>query len=173
MGYTARLSSLRRPPSGPADLAGGRRMVKAPRNDPGMAGTNVWIFGSPARNRRQASRTALRPRGRGACPNRWASSHRPAFACIQDSLAFGAFLAAAGRGVGRDLTIPGGQNFPGSEHAAPPLSTFSTEDSRVADLLSQVMIRHLDQGGQRSAAGFERREIKPTPLLRQSHLFPT
>jgi DNA-binding LacI/PurR family transcriptional regulator len=73
--------------------------------------------------------------------------------------------------VGRDLTIPGGQNFPGSEHTAPPLSTFSTEDSRVADLLSQVMIRHLDQGGQRSAAGFERREIEPTPLLRQSHLF--
>lgn len=102
-----------------------------------------------------------------------ARSHRPAFACIQDSLAFGVFraAAAAGRTVGTDLTIFGGQNFPGSEHTAPPLSTFSTEDDRVATLLSDVMVRHLDALGERPAAGFERHEIKPTPLLRQSHVF--
>lgn len=96
----------------------------------------------------------------------------PAFACIQDSLAFGVYraAAAAGKTVGRDLTVFGGQNFPGSEHTAPPLSTFSTEDSRIAELLSQVMLRHLDAGGVRPKGGFERHEIKPTPLLRQSHL---
>lgn len=101
------------------------------------------------------------------------SGAKPAFACIQDSLAFGVYraAAAAGRTIGGDLTVFGGQNFPGSEHTAPPLSTFSTEDSRVADLLSQVMIRHLDAGGARPTDGFERHEIKPTPLLRQSHLF--
>jgi LacI family transcriptional regulator len=98
---------------------------------------------------------------------------RPAFACIQDSLAFGVFRAAAeaGLAVGTDLTVFGGQNFPGSEHTAPPLSTFSTEDAHVADLLSQVMLRHLDAGGRRPRDGYERHEIKPTPLLRQSHLF--
>ncbi|MEM8789052.1 MAG: substrate-binding domain-containing protein, partial [Pseudomonadota bacterium] len=111
--------------------------------------------------------------GESAAARVLASGHRPAFACIQDSLAFGVFraAAAAGKGVGRELTIFGGQNFPGSEHTAPPLSTFSTEDDRVAELLSQVMLRHLEQGGRRPEAGFERHEIKPTPLLRQSHLF--
>jgi LacI family transcriptional regulator len=101
-----------------------------------------------------------------------ASTHLPAFACIQDSLAFGVFraAAAAGRVVGRDLTIFGGQNFPGSEHTAPPLSTFSTEDVRVAELLSQVMLRHLEVGGRCPPEGFERHEIRPEPLLRQSHL---
>ncbi|MDJ0684816.1 MAG: LacI family DNA-binding transcriptional regulator [Alphaproteobacteria bacterium] len=98
---------------------------------------------------------------------------RNAFACIQDSLAFGVFraAAAAGKTVGRDLAIFGGQNFPGSAHTAPPLSTFSTEDDRVAELLSQVMLRHLDQGGRRPDAGFERHDIKPRSLLRKSHLF--
>lgn len=101
-----------------------------------------------------------------------AGEQLPAFACIQDSLAFGVFraAAAAGKVVGRDLTVFGGQNFPGSEHAAPPLSTFSTEDSRIADLLSQVMLRHLEAGGGRPDLGFEHHEIRPTILLRQSHL---
>lgn len=92
----------------------------------------------------------------------------PAFACIQDSLAFGVFRAAtaAGAVVGRDLTVFGGQNFPGSEHTSPPLSTFSTEDRRIADLLSQVMLRRLAQ----SATGpFETHTVLPTVLLRQSH----
>lgn len=101
-----------------------------------------------------------------------ADGGRPAFACIQDSLAFGVFRGAAEAGlrVGRDLTIFGGQNFPGSEHTAPPLSTFSTEDAAVAELLSRVMLRHLEAGGRRPRDGYERHEIKPTPLLRQSHL---
>ena len=95
----------------------------------------------------------------------------PAIACIQDSLAFGVFRVATalGKTVGRDLTVFGGQNFPGSEHTAPPLSTFSTEDTRVAQLLSDVMIRHLDKGSRCTDGGFERHEIKPTPLFRKSH----
>ena len=99
------------------------------------------------------------------------SPARPAFACIQDSLAFGVFRAAAalGKVVGKDLTIIGGQNFPGSEHTAPPLSTFSTEDRHVAELLSQVMLRHVEGGGKRPIGGFERAVILPTALLRQSH----
>ena len=42
-----------------------------------------------------------------------ADGKRVAFACIQDSIAFGVFRAAAsaGRVVGRDLTVFGGQNF--------------------------------------------------------------
>ncbi|MFQ6549459.1 LacI family DNA-binding transcriptional regulator [Aestuariibius sp. 2305UL40-4] len=100
-----------------------------------------------------------------------ADGGRPAFACIQDSLAFGVFGAAAALdlAVGRDLTVFGGQNFPGSEYTAPPLSTFSTEDRRVADLLSQVMLRHLEANGARPLDGYEHHEIQPTPLLRQSH----
>ncbi len=100
---------------------------------------------------------------------------RQAFACIQDSLAFGVFRAAAKAGcrVGKDLTVFGGQNFPGAEHTAPPLSTFSTEDAQVADLLSGVMLRHLEAGGRRPKGGFERHEFKPMPILRQSHLFTT
>lgn len=110
--------------------------------------------------------------GKEAASRILAGNCRVAIACIQDSLAFGVFRAAAGAGriVGRDLTIFGGQNFPGSEHTAPPLSTFSTEDTHVAELLSQVMIRHLEAKGQKPPGGFERHEIKPMPLLRQSHL---
>ena len=96
------------------------------------------------------------------------SDRFPAFACIQDSLAFGVFRAAtaASAVVGRDLTIFGGQNFPGSEHTSPPLSTFSTEDRRIAVLLSEVMLRRLQQ----SADGpFETHTVLPTVLLRQSH----
>lgn len=102
-----------------------------------------------------------------------AAGGRPALACIQDSLAFGVLHAAAGAGraIGHDLTIFGGQNFPGSEHTAPPLSSFSTEDSEVAELLSRVMLRHLEAGGRPPRGGYERHEIRPTPLLRQSHLF--
>lgn len=102
-----------------------------------------------------------------------AQTRRPAFACIQDSLAFGVFRAASitGKVVGTDLVVFGGQNFPGSEHTAPPLSTFSTEDARVAELLSQVMLRHLDASGRRPAGGFEHHETKPEPLLRSSHRF--
>jgi LacI family transcriptional regulator len=111
--------------------------------------------------------------GEGKASEILESGDRPAFACIQDSLAFGVFRAAAeaGRTVGHDLTIFGGQNFPGSEHTAPPLSTFSTEDAEVAELLSRVMLRHLEAGGRAPRGGFERHEIKPTPLLRQSHRF--
>ncbi len=101
-----------------------------------------------------------------------AGRDRPAFACIQDSLAFGVYRAAAAAGliVGRDLTVFGGQNFPGSEHTAPPLSTFSTEDARVAHLLSQVVIRRLFRDSSETG-DFEHHEIRPTPLLRASHLW--
>lgn len=95
-----------------------------------------------------------------------------AFACIQDSLAFGVFRSAAkvGLTVGRALTVFGGQNFPGSEHTAPPLSTFSTEDRHVAELLSDVMLRHLERDGEPLTDGYEHHEIAPKPLLRRSHL---
>lgn len=111
--------------------------------------------------------------GEEAAAEMLAIGGRLAFACIQDSLAFGVYTAASAArlAVGRDLILFGGQNFPGSEHTAPPLSTFSTEDARVAELLSQVMLRHLEAGGARPEGGFERHEIKPAPLLRQSHLF--
>ncbi len=111
--------------------------------------------------------------GKSAASGVLASTRQPAFACVQDSLAFGVFRAAADAGlrVGPDLTVFGGQNFPGSEHTAPPLSTFSTEDASVAELLSQVMMRHLEAGGARPPDGFEHHEIKPTQLLRQSHIF--
>ncbi len=96
----------------------------------------------------------------------------PAFACIQDSLAFGVFRAAASLNlaVGTDLTVFGGQNFPGSEHTAPPLSTFSTEDRRVAELLSDVTMRRLAMEAPPQVGGFEHHEIRPTPLLRRSHI---
>lgn len=94
-----------------------------------------------------------------------------ALACIQDSLAFGVFRAAARLGwqVGRDLALFGGQNFPGSEHTAPPLSTFSTDDARVAALLSEVTLRRLEAVGRRPE-GWESHVIAPALLLRQSHL---
>ncbi len=92
----------------------------------------------------------------------------PALACIQDSLAFGVFRAAtaAQAVVGRDLTVFGGQNFPGSEHTSPPLSTFSTADRDIAELLSQVMLRRLEQG---TEGPFEAHTVLPTALLRESH----
>ena len=95
-------------------------------------------------------------------------SRFPALACIQDSLAFGVFRAAtAARAVvGQDLTVFGGQNFPGSEHTSPPLSTFSTADHETAELLSQVMLRRLDQS---SKGPFETHMVLPTAVLRQSH----
>jgi LacI family transcriptional regulator len=98
-----------------------------------------------------------------------AGGGRPALACIQDSLAFGVFRAATAAGVvlGRDATVFGGQNFPGSEHTAPPLSTFSTEDARVAGLLSDRIITRLDE---KDEGPFEGTVIEPRPLLRQSHL---
>ncbi|RVT81802.1 LacI family transcriptional regulator [Rhodobacteraceae bacterium CCMM004] len=100
-----------------------------------------------------------------------AGTDRLAVACIQDSLAFGLYRAAAARGltVGGDIAVIGGQNFPGSEHAAPPLSTFSTEDSRVAALLSDVMLARLDTTPEDPP---ETHVIAPQPLLRGSHLLP-
>jgi LacI family transcriptional regulator len=94
-----------------------------------------------------------------------------ALACIQDSLAFGVFRVAARLGwrVGSDLALFGGQNFPGSEHTAPPLSTFSTDDARVAALLSEVTLRRLDATSA-PPQGWESHVIAPVPLLRQSHL---
>jgi LacI family transcriptional regulator len=93
---------------------------------------------------------------------------RPALACIQDSLAFGAFRAATAIGcrIGADATLCGGQNFPGSEHTAPPLTTFSTEDARVAELLSRVMLARLE--GQRTEP-YESFVVAPKLLLRASH----
>ena len=97
-----------------------------------------------------------------------AAPGRVAIACIQDSIAFGVFRAAAAAAepLGRRITLFGGQNFPGSEHTSPPLSTFSTEDARVADLLSTVMLNSLDQTSHRP----EGHVIKPLALLRKSHL---
>jgi LacI family transcriptional regulator len=112
------------------------------------------------------------PEGERAAAAILAAARRAAFACIQDSIAFGVFRAAAALGlrVGRDLAIFGGQNFPGSEHTAPPLSTFSTEDPVVAELLSRVMLRRLEQQGtEPPPGGFEHHVIAPRPLLRQSH----
>lgn len=98
-----------------------------------------------------------------------AARSRQAIACIQDSLAFGLYRAATRHGIalGRDAAVFGGQNFPGSEHAAPPLSTFSTEDAYVAKLLTDVMINRLNGT---AAVPFETHVIEPRPLLRGSHL---
>ncbi|WP_421724190.1 LacI family DNA-binding transcriptional regulator [Bauldia sp.] len=98
----------------------------------------------------------------------FSSSGNPAIACIQDSLAFGFYRSAAARSIrfGRDATIFGGQNFPGSEHAAPPLSTFSTEDRRVAELLSDVMLNRLTAD---DVPALETHVIQPRALLRESH----
>jgi len=95
---------------------------------------------------------------------------RHSIACIQDSLAFGVYRAANRLGVviGKDIAVFGGQNFPGSEHAAPPLSTFSTEDREVAELLSKVTISRLEQ---LEHTTFETHMLEPKPLLRQSHTF--
>lgn len=95
---------------------------------------------------------------------------RIALACIQDSLAFGVYRAAAKLGVrlGEDAAVFGGQNFPGSEHTAPPLSTFSTEDSRVAELLSDTMLTRLD--GPQNAPNPVGQVIEPRALLRGSHV---
>lgn len=94
---------------------------------------------------------------------------RAAYCCIQDSVAFGFFRAAAAQEVapGRDFALFGGQNFPGSEYTSPPLSTFSTQDAFVADLLSTVMIERLGSDG---APDLQNHVIKPTPILRASHL---
>jgi LacI family transcriptional regulator len=96
------------------------------------------------------------------------ASRTLALACIQDLLAFGAYRAATehGRKIGQDTAVFGGQNFPGSEHAAPPLTTFSTEDSRVASLLSNAMLARLDNPG----APFEGQVIEPKTVLRASHV---
>ncbi|MCY6379615.1 LacI family DNA-binding transcriptional regulator [Hoeflea prorocentri] len=93
---------------------------------------------------------------------------RSAFACIQDSLAFGFYRGAAQqeRKIGREIALFGGQNFPGAEHTAPPLSTFSTQDKKVADLLSRVMIRRL---GSEGASAPQHHTVSPEPLLRSSH----
>lgn len=134
--------------------------VLAESADRGGAAPRIWRIEMTA------------PVGEAVAADILSGGGRPAFACIQDSLAFGVYraAAAAGRVVGRDLTVFGGQNFPGSEHTAPPLSTFSTEDASVADLLSDVMLRHLAAGGVAPKGGFERHDFKPTPLLRGSHL---
>lgn len=94
-----------------------------------------------------------------------------ALACIQDSLAFGVLRAAARLGlrVGHDLVLCGGQNFPGSEHTAPPLTTFSTDDARVAALLSEVTLRRLEAAAT-PPGGWESHVIAPAALLRRSHL---
>lgn len=96
-------------------------------------------------------------------------SGRLAFACVQDSLAFGFYRGAASldRIIGDDIALVGGQDFPGSEHTAPPLSTFSTQDQKVADLLSKVMLNRLNSDGQFKP---EHHTIEPLPLLRASHL---
>jgi LacI family transcriptional regulator len=98
-----------------------------------------------------------------------AEGGRLALACIQDAFAFGAFRAAAVLGLrfGEDATICGGQNFPGSEHTAPPLTTFSTEDHTVAELLSETMLARLDGEG---GPPFDFRIVLPTPILRMSHI---
>jgi LacI family transcriptional regulator len=95
---------------------------------------------------------------------------RFALACIQDSLAFGVYRAAAKLNVrlGADAAVFGGQNFPGSEHTAPPLSTFSTEDSRVAALLSDIVLKRLDEPQESTEETGQ--VIEPRPLLRGSHL---
>lgn len=98
------------------------------------------------------------------------AGRRLAVACIQDSLAFGLYRACAAAGliIGQDLAVVGGQNFPGSEHAAPPLSTFSTEDSRVAAMLSDLL---LERVGSDSGGGWASTTVQPRLLLRKSHLF--
>lgn len=98
-----------------------------------------------------------------------ARPERMAFACVQDSLAFGFYRGAAqlGRKIGEDVALFGGQDFPGSEHTAPPLSTFSTQDQKVADLLSNVMLKRLNSDGNFIP---QHRTIEPLPILRASHL---
>lgn len=107
--------------------------------------------------------------GEALAMQRLPGERRLAVACIQDSLAFGFYRAATRLDlrISRDFAIFGGQNFPGSEHAAPPLSTFSTQDRHVADLLSSVMLKRLNADGRFTP---EHYVIEPTPLLRSSHL---
>jgi len=95
-------------------------------------------------------------------------ANRSAFACIQDSLAFGFYRSAArqNRKIGEEIALFGGQDFPGAEHTAPPLSTFSTQDQEVANLLSQVMLHRLGTDGKATP---QHHTISPQPLLRASH----
>ena len=94
---------------------------------------------------------------------------RQALACIQDSVAFGVLRASVplGLAAGVDFSLFGGQNFPGAEHTAPPLSTFSTRDSDVAELLSSIMIDRLTADGNHTP---RHHVIEPEALLRQSHM---
>lgn len=98
-----------------------------------------------------------------------ADGDRTAFCCIQDSVAFGFLRAAAQTDLraGTDFSLFGGQNFPGSEHTAPTLSTFSTRDTHVAELLSSIVVERLGADGNHTP---KQQIIKPTPILRQSHL---
>lgn len=107
--------------------------------------------------------------GETLATERLGHANRHAYCCIQDSVAFGFFRAAAHLGLkpGADFALFGGQNFPGSEHTAPPLSTFSTRDTHVAELLTSIMIKRLNGD---SSTEHQHHVIKPTPLLRQSHI---
>ena len=94
---------------------------------------------------------------------------RSAIAGIQDTLAFGVYRAAAKApnvAIGQTLAVFGGQNFPGSELSAPTLSTFSTHDSRVAELITQVLIHRLGSTGK---ADFQSFVVQPELRLRASH----
>jgi DNA-binding LacI/PurR family transcriptional regulator len=99
----------------------------------------------------------------------------PAFACITNALAFGIFGAAAeaGRTVGRDVAVFGGQDAPGTQYLSSPLSTVSTNDPMIAELLSQVVVRHLARDGNAPECGFEHHEIAPQLVLRRSHRLET
>ncbi|MEM7566315.1 MAG: LacI family DNA-binding transcriptional regulator [Pseudomonadota bacterium] len=147
------------------------RIVAAPE---GLRFADAYCAGAEDAARRltgrapQIERVPLSEAGGYEAARRFAPDDRPAVACIQDLVAFGVYRHAAenGRRVGRDLTVFGGQNFPGSEHAAPPLSTFSTEDERVAEALSSLILARLDGTG---AAEAECLTISPRAVLRGSH----
>jgi DNA-binding LacI/PurR family transcriptional regulator len=95
-------------------------------------------------------------------------AERPALACLHDTAAFGIFRAAntLGLKIGSDVAVCGGQNLPGSEYAAPPLTTFSTEDALVVKLLAEVLLDRLDGAASGSLRGHT---VQPLPILRQSH----
>lgn len=97
------------------------------------------------------------------------NAKRSAFACIQDSLAFGFYRGASKHNlrIGQEIALTGGQDFPGAEHSAPPLSTFSTQDKEVADLVSKVMLQRLHAEGRYEP---QHHTISPKALLRASHL---
>ena len=68
-----------------------------------------------------------------------------ALVCAVDFAALGAYEAVAKRGgiVGRDVSIVGYDGIPEGEHASPPLTTFSVDNTFAGEQLSRLLIRRI------------------------------